>query len=209
MYYVFGELKETFVSLVGRYCPDTDIATSLWQEIQQAYSHKFRHYHNISHLEQVYLGLRESEKCIADWDTVLFALYYHDIIYKVPGSDNEEKSAKLATERMKSIGVPEKTISKCHDWILATKSHQPSIDNDCNLLLDADMAILGQSPVQYDSYRQNVRKEFSFYPDLLYNPGRKKVLQSFLKMEQIYHTPQFAPFEKQARENISRELNSL
>ena len=125
--------------------------------------------------------LNNCKEFIVDWDSVLFALYYHDIIYKVPGSDNEEKSAKLATERMKSIGVPEKTISKSHDWILATKSHQPSTDNDCNLLLDADMAILGQSPDLYNTYRQNVRKEFSFYPDLLYNPGRKRYYKASLK----------------------------
>ena len=174
-----------------------------------AYTHKSRHYHNLSHLEQMLGLLNNCKEFIVDWDSVLCALYYHDIIYKVPGSDNEEKSAQLAVERLKSIGVSEKIISKCYDWILATKNHLPSTDNDCNLLLDADMAILGQSPDLYNTYRQNVRKEFSIYPDLLYNPGRKKVLQSFLKMERIYHTPQFALFEKQARENIASELSGL
>ena len=174
-----------------------------------AYTHKSRHYHNLSHLEQMLGLLNNCKESIVDWDSVLFALYYHDIIYKVPGSDNEEKSAQLAVERLKSIGVSEKIISKCYDWILATKNHLPSTDNDCNLLLDADMAILGQSPDLYNTYRQNVRKEFSIYPDLLYNPGRKKVLQGFLKMNNIYHTPQFAILEKQAKENITRELNSL
>ena len=209
MYYVFEELKASFLSLVGRYAKDETRAISLWQEIEEVYNHPNRYYHNLSHLEQVYWGIRESKKIITDWDSILFAMYYHDIIYKVPGGDNEEKSAQLATQRMKSIGVPDNTISKCYEWILATKHYQPSKDNDCNLLLDSDMAILGHVSWHYETYRQNIRKEFSIYPDLLYNPGRKKVLQSFLKMEHIYHTPQFALFEKQARENIARELLSL
>ncbi|HET7178254.1 MAG TPA: hypothetical protein VFI14_00955 [Chryseosolibacter sp.] len=52
-----------------------------------------------------------------------------------------------------------------------------------------------------------MRREYSMYPDFLYRPGRRKVLQYFLDMERIFKTEEFASkFEKQARGNLEREL---
>jgi predicted metal-dependent HD superfamily phosphohydrolase len=48
------------------------------------------------------------------------------------------------------------------------------------------------------------------YPDFLYRPGRRKVLQHFLDMERIFKTEEFASkFEKQARVNLGWELRGL
>lgn len=55
-----------------------------------------------------------------------------------------------------------------------------------------------------------VRKEYSIYPDLLYKPGRKKVLQHFLQMERIFKTQVFYDkYETQSRRNLEKELNQL
>ena len=67
-----------------------------------------------------------------------------------------------------------------------------------------------QEQVLYDTYCQQVRKEYSIYPDFLYKPGRKKVLEHFLNMERIFKTTYFFDlYEAQARENLRRELSSL
>jgi predicted metal-dependent HD superfamily phosphohydrolase len=48
------------------------------------------------------------------------------------------------------------------------------------------------------------------YPDVIYKPGRKKVLAHFLQMERIYKTGIFfTMFEKQARQNLQDELAEL
>jgi len=62
----------------------------------------------------------------------------------------------------------------------------------------------------YQAYTRQIRQEYHIYPDLLYKPGRKKVLQHFLKMPAIYVTPAFRDlYETTARQNIQAELNTL
>ena len=141
---------------------------------------------------------------------VLFSLYYHDIIYNPLKTTNEEKSAAFAENRMQMIGVPQMTIENCVRQILATKKHLLSIDNDTNIFIDADLSILGQPWNVYANYYMQVRNEYSLYPDLIYKPGRKKVLQHFLQMERIFKTDVcFTTFELQAKENLQKELELL
>jgi len=43
------------------------------------------------------------------------------------------------------------------------------------------------------------------YPDLVYNPGRKKVLNHFLAMDSIFKTDYFYnKFDRQAKENLRK-----
>ncbi len=52
--------------------------------------------------------------------------------------------------------------------------------------------------------------EFLFFPSVVYNEGRKKILNHFLKMDRIFKTEYFyAKLENQARVNIRNELESL
>lgn len=140
----------------------------------------------------------------------MFTLYYHDIVYNPLKSDNEEKSAELAEKRMKQISVSIDTIGLCKNQILATKTHIKSADIDTNYFTDADLSVLGQSWEIYTLYYKNVRKEYSIYPDFVYNPGRKKVLNHFLAMDRIYKTDFFYnKFERVSRENILNEIKHL
>lgn len=94
--------------------------------------------------------------------------------------------------------------------ILATKLHEISQDNDTNYFIDADLAILGRGQYEYQKYTEQIREEYSIYPDFMYNNGRKKALQHFLQMDAIYKTDYFfEKYEKQARLNISNELETL
>ena len=147
---------------------------------------------------------------IQNWDTILFTLYYHDIIYNSLKSDNEEQSAELAEKRMNQISVPVGTIELCKQQILATKSHMVSPNSDTNYFTDADLSILGQGRETYSQYCKNIRKEFSIYPDFIYNPGRKKVVSHFLTMDRIYKTDYFyIQLEAEARKNLANELTNL
>ncbi|MCP9749821.1 hypothetical protein [Ferruginibacter sp. HRS2-29] len=203
------ELKETFLHLVGRYAAGSDVAATLWQQIEKQYSAKKRHYHNFAHLENLLKELVEIRQGVEDWDAVLFTIFYHDIVYNPLRRDNEDKSAAMAVKVMQSLQVPEPVVLHCREMILATKKHQHSPDNDTNLFTDADLCILGSEPEEYKAYSLAVRKEYTGFPDLLYKPGRKKVLQNFLQMEQIFKTPHFfSLYEKQARKNIQEELRN-
>jgi predicted metal-dependent HD superfamily phosphohydrolase len=132
---------------------------------------------------------------------------YHDAVYNPLKKDNEEKSAVFAEERMKFINVPSPVIERCKNHILVTKSHRESADPDTNIFTDADLSILGQDWETYLEYCRQVRKEYSIYPDMMYNPGRKKALEHFLQMERIFKTDAFfEKYEVKAKENIKREI---
>lgn len=203
------KLEQVFSRLIKKYS-DNNSGAGLWNELVVDYNDAGRYYHTLTHLNDMYKELCEIEELFADWDAVLFALFYHDIVYKINRTDNEAESADTARNRMSQISVPDFIISKTVLHILASKGHSVSDDNDTNLFTDADLSVLGQSRAVYKKYRENVRKEYFIYPDNVYNPGRKRVLQHFLNMAQIYKTPYFyQKFETRARENIESEIALL
>lgn len=203
-------LKETFIQLIGNYTTDGRLLKQLWQEIEDNYSEKKRHYHTLQHLENLLPLLLQVKENIKDWNTILFSFYYHDVVYNALKRNNEEKSAEFAQSRMQLIGAPGPMIEKCVQQILFTKDHLFSDDNDTNFFTDADLSVLGQDWGVYENYFKQVRKEYSLFPDLIYIPGRKKVLRHFLQMERIFKTDFFFnKFELPAKQNLQKELDLL
>lgn len=203
-------LTDTFLQLVKKYSKDHELANNLWLEIFTKYSEPKRHYHTIDHLEAIITDLTEVKSKVNDWDTTLLAVFYHDIIYKASSNTNEGDSAKLAMQRLSEIGYLAEKVAKCANMILATKKHEHSEDSDTNYLIDTDLAILGKSSYDYQKYTEQIREEYSIYPDFMYANGRKKALQHFLQMKTIYKTEYYSKkYEKQARVNIKNELETL
>ncbi|WP_407479233.1 HD domain-containing protein [Elizabethkingia miricola] len=204
------DLKDVFFNISTRYTTDIIFVDSLWKEIEKKYNSKNRYYHNLFHLENMICELKNIEDFVNDFDTLLFSVFYHDIIYKSTAKDNEEKSAEIAKSRLEKLGVLPEDIEKVFDQILATKSHNTSTNIDTIFLIDADLSILGKTWNEYEKYIGQIRKEYSIYPDFLYKSGRKKVLQCFLGFDEIYKTDLFRnQYEKQARENIQKEIELL
>ncbi len=202
-------IVQTFKSLIEKYT-SVDEAEACWRELASAYSEPSRHYHTLAHLQQLLAQLLPAKQEIKNFDAILFALYYHDFIYNVLAKDNEERSAELASDRMNKLNVSKGTIESCRQHILATKVHALGDDHDTNLFTDADLSILGQDWNSYRTYCEQVRQEYSIYPDIFYNPGRRKVLEHFLAMKSIFKTERFIKqFEDQARLNLIREINDL
>lgn len=203
-------LQTVFINLCSGFTGDATLIDRMWTEIRQSYSGKKRHYHNLDHISSMLTQLESCRHLVGDWEGTLFASFYHDMIYDATSRDNEEKSAVEAGKKLKPLGIPADMMSRVTELILATKSHNVSANADVNLFTDADLSILGSSEAEYERYRSNVRREYSIYPDLLYKPGRKKVLQHFLEMPFIFKTEFFrAKLEIAARANINSELNTL
>jgi predicted metal-dependent HD superfamily phosphohydrolase len=198
------------MQLIGNYTSDERKKIELWNEIELNYSHKKRHYHTLEHLENLLQQVLEVKTDIQEWNSILFSLFYHDIIYNPLKTTNEERSAEFTAYRMQSINVPQNTIDNSLSQIMATKKHLFSLDSDTNYFTDADLSILGQPWQLYSNYYKQVRKEYSLFPDLIYMPGRKKVLQQFLQTKRIFKTHFFyTKFELQAKENLQKELELL
>ncbi|WP_298313905.1 hypothetical protein [uncultured Aquimarina sp.] len=203
-------LKEVFISLVSKYSVDKEYADSLWDQIARNHSKKNRYYHNLSHLENLYQNLLLIKEEILDWDIILFAIFYHDFVYNVLKQDNEEKSAQKAIDILRSLSIDPERIQLCKEIILATKGHQISKDKDVNYFTDTDLSILGSSWEDYKTYYRNVRREYKYYPDFMYNKGRIKVLKHFLDMSRIFKTDYFYHrLENQAKNNLRQEIHLL
>jgi predicted metal-dependent HD superfamily phosphohydrolase len=205
-----SDLKEIFSKLLINYTTNSSLINELWYEVEKNYSGKKRHYHTLKHLENLFTSLTEVKSEIQNWESILFTLFYHDIIYTALKSNNEENSALLAEKRMQQLSVSSDITERCKKQILATKSHAKSTDSDTNYFTDADISVLGQTWEIYSLYYKNVRKEYAIYPDFIYNSGRKKVIQHFLSMDSIFKTDYFYnKFEKVAKENLNKELSYL
>ncbi|KUJ51017.1 hypothetical protein [Chryseobacterium sp. JAH] len=203
-------LRDYFFQLCLSFSQNEILADNLWLEIEKKYSEKGRHYHSLSHLENMLSELEFVKDKILDFRTVSFSVFYHDVIYDATSKLNEEKSAEFAKSRLQKLGLNETDITEISEQILATKSHQKSEKSDISYLLDVDLSILGKDPETYLDYTKNIRKEYSIYPDFLYKPGRRKVLKHFLELESIFKTEYFKEkYEVQAIKNIEFELNGL
>lgn len=203
-------LRNHFFQLCLPFNQNKMLTENFWFEIEKKYSEKGRHYHNLSHLENMFTELELVKGKIVGFTNISFSVFYHDVIYDASSKLNEEKSAEFAKLRFEKLGLNKTDIEEISKQILATKSHQKSESNDINYLLDADLSILGKDVDTYVNYAQQIRKEYSIYPDFIYKPGRRKVLQHFLEMKSIFKTHYFKEkYEVLARENIKFELNVL
>ncbi|MCX8533012.1 HD domain-containing protein [Chryseobacterium luquanense] len=200
-------LKEKFEKICLNSTNDSNLIEKLWFEIEKKYSAKSRHYHNLQHLENMFREIENVKDKIENVNIISYSIFYHDVIYDVTSKSNEEKSAEVSKEKLELLDLNSEEILKVYEQILATKSHKKSDDEDTNFLLDADLSILGKGYEDYLEYIKQIRKEYSIYPDFLYKPGRKKVLEHFLELESIFKTGYFKDkYEVQARKNIEMEL---
>ena len=202
-------LKQVFWDLALQHT-NTSSVVQLWHEIESRYTAPDRHYHNLSHLDHMLSEVSSVRSEIDDWDTVLFAMFYHDIIYNPLALDNEEKSAELAVIRLRELSFPEEGIHKCSKIILATKGHNWTEDSDTRYFTDADLSILGKDWNCYIDYCKKIREEYLIFPDSVYRTGRQTVLNHFLEMQRIFKTEHFFNhYEKFARQNIKKEMDIL
>ncbi|QRM88591.1 hypothetical protein FG167_04900 [Lacinutrix sp. WUR7] len=205
-------LQKEWGKLASKYTEDKSTIEDYWNEINKQYSLNSRHYHNLSHLYNMLNQLENYTDEIMHLDSLKFAIWYHDIIYKSSKKDNEEKSALFAKKRLKHLNIDDKSIEIVQKLIISTKKHEIILpnNNDNAYLLDLDLSILGTDHKKYQSYIQNIRKEYKIYPDFMYKPGRKKVLNHFLERETLYFTDTFKnKYEVQARLNIKNEIDLL
>ena len=203
LYKIWSKLCEKYTN--------KEYADKLWKDIVKKYNGSGRHYHNIQHISDMILKYYfVYENSLEKPDKILFAIFYHDIIYSSTRKDNEKASALFMDGRLHKTALPEKSLIFIYDAIMATKTHEMNDDQDINYLLDFDMSILGKSWYDYLDYTNNIRKEYRIYPDIIYKKGRKQSLNSFLDLERIFKTDDFYNlYEDQARNNIIREIGEL
>lgn len=186
-------------------------AQQAFAHLVAAYSSPGRYYHTLSHIQHVLSTIQTLQFQTKDLTVVQLAAWFHDVVYDSQAQDNEQRSADYAYRLLQSLNIPSGVIADVTRLILNTKHHQAEPDDfDSQVLLDADLAILGSNPVQYQEYAHAIRQEYAWILERQYIKGRRQVLEKFLQRERIYFIAKmFEVAEPSARRNLKAEIQSL
>ena len=169
-----------------------------FDEIARRYAEPHRHYHNGEHIAEClreFSSINHSESA----NEIELALWLHDVIYDPTKSDNEEQSARFAAD----LNLPSNFTSTVQSLILATRHNSVPTDTAAQIVVDIDLAILGQPPERFWRYETQIRQEYAFVPDPIFRSKRAEILESFLKRDRIYQTAILHDrHEIQARDNL-------
>jgi predicted metal-dependent HD superfamily phosphohydrolase len=177
------------------------------EQLIAAYTAPGRHYHNLTHIEDCLAALaRVDNLSTIEREILSEAIWWHDVVYDATRSDNEELSAQLAEQHLR-----EDLRHEVGRLIRLTRTHDVQPDDRLGaILISIDLSILGAEPARYDAYAAAIRQEFIHVPERDYRAGRAKVLGQFAARPVIFPDAAFAArYDRQARENLARELASL
>jgi len=183
-------------------------------ELARRHAEPGRHYHTLRHIAD---ALRAARVLVARGrgpgagepaPACVLALFFHDAVYDTRASDNEDRSALLATEALAVLDTPGPVIAAVARMVRATAEHISSAPDEA-LVNDADLRMLARSAAAYDVYSRRIRREYAWVPDEQWTAGRAQVLRRLLERP-LYVTPwAVRHWEAPARANIRRELALL
>jgi predicted metal-dependent HD superfamily phosphohydrolase len=170
-----------------------------------------RAYHDLAHLEEVLTRIDLLADEAEDADAVRLAAWFHDAVYDPKLTDNEERSAWLATTVLHRLQVPEPTVAQVARLVRVTATHEVvDGDRDAAVLCDADLAILAATTARYSTYVEGVRREYTHVDDASFARGRAAVLRGLVAHEPLFRTAYGREhWESGARANVLTELAHL
>jgi len=190
---------------------DRRIGSGVFWELVNAYFSDTRFYHGLAHVKYMLDAIAPWESKANNYPAIQLATWFHDAIYNPKAKDNEEKSAAYAAKVLKRLKISSSTIDAVTQMILKTKHHQADPEDlDSQIMLDADLAILGEDESSYRFYAKGIRREYAWLSSEEYRSGRIDVLKKLLQRPRIYFTAQmFEQEEAKARQNLLAEIELL
>ncbi|MEU6586958.1 metal-dependent phosphohydrolase [Nocardia sp. NPDC046763] len=181
------------------------------EDLVRRYREPHRRYHTVEHLAAMLAVIDDLAADAEDLDAVRYAAFFHDAVYAVDGTDNEEASARLAETALPALGVGAGTVAEAARLVRLTGGHHPDpSDRNGAVLCDADLAILAADTAAYAAYTAAVRAEYAHVPDPLFRSGRAAVLAALAGQPALFRTPTArARYESAARANLAAELATL
>ncbi|MBK8814150.1 MAG: hypothetical protein IPN42_00915 [Methylococcaceae bacterium] len=188
----------------------SNIPIALFDDVIKRYSEPHRHYHSVQHLDECLAKLAELEHLATHPGEIELALWFHDAIYEPRRNDNEELSADWAKLSILSAGLDSAVADRIHALIMATQHRTKPQDSDTQIMLDADLSILGASPQRFQEYEIQIRQEYAFVPETIFRAKRAEILDRFMSQSTIFNTPLFIErYEPIARLNLKHALENL
>lgn len=202
-------MRERWRALCQRLGGDAD-AAAWFTILESLHATPPRAYHNLDHIAECLSMLDSVKANLENADRVEFALWFHDCVYFPGRSDNEERSAQIATVCAKAQGQPAAWSAEVVNLIMSTRHTTPPNTNDAKWIVDIDMSILATPAARYEQYAAAIRSEFAFVSDDQFNAGRAVFLQGLLHRPAIFQTDIMrTQREAVALANLSAELTHL
>jgi predicted metal-dependent HD superfamily phosphohydrolase len=198
-------LRQKWRDLLGAWAVDPMLADSVFEDVRKHYGGPGRFYHSLDHIGAMLETVETLAAFARNLNAVKLAVWLHDVFYDSRASDNEERSAEYAERLCERTSIPEGRVVSA--LIQKTKTHEAGDDPDAQVLIDADLAILGTSESAYRTYADQIRQEYAWVPESDYRNGRRQVLERFLVKSRIFHL--LGHLEKPARRNIAAEIARL
>lgn len=182
----------------------------LGDELVGRWGEPHRDYHGPEHLLRVLEALDELTEPGAH-PRLVAAAWFHDAVHRGVAGEDEEASAALAFDRLTAAGWSAADSRSVAELVLVTKDHVAAgAGAEAELLVDADLSILGADEQGYDRYARAVRREYSAVPDEVFRPARAGVLEGLLAKPTVFHTEGGrARWETGARQNLRAEIGRL
>jgi predicted metal-dependent HD superfamily phosphohydrolase len=182
----------------------------MYAKLAERYSEPHRAYHTLAHLEHCFAEYDEVRRLCENRFAVQLALWYHDAVYDPRANDNEKRSEELALLEIYEAGQDKSLGSQVRRHIHSTGHFELYLEYDSFLVVDIDLAILGQPEERFDEYERQVRAEYKWVSEEMFRKGRSNILQNFLNRPHVYRTPHFQhKYEQQARKNLTRSIHQL
>ncbi|PYN31476.1 MAG: N-methyl-D-aspartate receptor NMDAR2C subunit [Candidatus Rokuibacteriota bacterium] len=202
-----GQWVETWRELgVG----DSAELRRLHGDVLGRYSEPHRHYHTSQHLAECFEKVQDIISLAEHPAEVHVGLWFHDVIYDTQRHDNEERSADWARSAARELGASAESAQRIYDLIMFTRHAAEPAGIDAQVLVDADLSILGAPPARFQEYEAQVRREYAWVPDATFRPTRARILKEFLGRRHLYCTVYFRErYEARARRNLQHSLGYL
>lgn len=179
-------------------------------ELEKAYSSPVRAYHNLEHVAFCLEQFELLRSLATHAKAVELAIWFHDSIYDTRSNENEEKSDEFAQQVIEDMGLEDSLCKLVSGLILVTKHDIEPKNTNEKIILDVDLAILGQGSEEFDAYEVAVREEYAWVAEQTYRSKRAEVLRGFLERKSIFSTPVFIrKYEEAARENLANSIRRL
>ena len=189
---------------------DSPALRRLHGDVLGRYSEPHRHYHTYQHLAECFENVQDIISLAEHPAEVNVGLWFHDVIYETQRHDNEERSADWARSAAREFGAGAESAQRIYDLIMFTRHASDPVGIDAQVLVDADLSILGAQPTRFQEYEAQVRSEYGWVPEAMFRSARAKILKEFLGRPHLYSTAYFRErYEAQARRNLQHSLESL
>jgi len=147
-------------------------------ELERRWNEPHRKWHNTIHLINFLNEIEKLRISTGDKKVMIFAAFYHDVVYEIGSSTNEEDSIKLLKKHIKD----EDFVEMVSDLIECTKSNVKPNDYFESLFWKIDNDVLLKGSIQdLIDYEKKIAAEYlSIYTTEEYKKGRIDFLKTRL-----------------------------